>query len=55
MCMLRQGCSLSILHRTCEKVHWGVRLCALGMSNILHMPFYFKPRGVKKYSIPYVM
>ena len=55
MCMLRQGCSLSMLHRTCEKVHWGVRLCALGMSNILHMPFYFKPRGVKKYSIPYVM
>ena len=34
MCMLRQGCSQSMLHRTCEKLHggswvgillWGVR------------------------------
>ena len=36
MGMLRQGCSLSILHRTCEKVHGGVRLGGLGMPNILH-------------------
>ena len=42
MCMLRQGCSLNMLHRTCEKAHGGVRLGALGMPNILHMPFYFK-------------
>ena len=34
MCMLRQGCSLSMLHRTCEKVPWGVRLGGLGMQNI---------------------
>ena len=44
MCMLRQGCSLSMLHRTCEPVHWSVRLDGLGMPNILHMPLYFKPR-----------
>ena len=24
MCMLRQGCSLSMLHRTCEKLHGGL-------------------------------
>ena len=41
MCMLRQGCSLSILHRTCENMHEGVSLCGLGMPNILHMPFLF--------------
>ena len=41
--MLRQECSLSMLHRTCEKVHVGVRLGGLGMPNILSMPFYFKP------------
>ena len=51
MCMLRQGCSLSMLQRTCEKMHGGVRFGGLSMPNILHMPFYFKPRGVKKYSI----
>ena len=54
MCMLRQGCSLSMLHRTCEKVHGGVRLDGLGMPNILCMPF-FKPRSVKKYSISYMV
>ena len=52
MCMLRQGCSLSILHRTCENMHEGVGLCGLGMPNILHMPFYFRPRGIEKHSIP---
>ena len=31
MCMYRQGCSLSMLHRTCEKLHWGVRLGGLSM------------------------
>ena len=55
MCMLRQGCSLSMLHRTCENVHGGVRLCGLGMPNILCMLFYFKPRGIKKYSIPFMV
>ena len=49
--MLRQRYSLSMLHRTCEYVQGGVRLGRLGMPNILHMPFYFKPRGIKKYSI----
>ena len=36
--MLRQGCSLGMLHRTCENVHGGVRLGGLGMPNILCMP-----------------
>ena len=30
-------------------------LGGLGMSNILCMSFYFKPRGIKKYSIPYMV
>ena len=41
MCMLRQGCSLSMLHRTCKKVHGGIRLGGLGMPNIMHMFFLF--------------
>ena len=45
--MFRQGCSLSVLHGYCEKVYGGVRLAALGMPNILCMPFYFKPWGIK--------
>ena len=52
--MLRQGCSLSMLYRTCEYEHGDVRLGGLGMPNILNMPFYFKLRGIKKYSIPYL-
>ena len=52
--MLREACSLSTLYRTCENVHGGVRLGGLGMPNILHIPFYFKPRDIKKYSIPYM-
>ena len=55
MCMLRQGCFLSMLHRTCEKLHEGVRLGGLGMSNTLDITSYFKPRCIKKYSIPYIM
>ena len=55
MCMLRQGCSLSMLHRTCEKVHGGARWGGPGMPNILCMPFYFKARGVKKYPIPFMV
>ena len=55
MCMLRQGCSLSILHRTCENMHEGVGLCGLGMPNILYKPFYFKTRGIEKYCIPCMM
>ena len=30
---LRQGCSLSMLHRTYEKMHGGVRLGGLSMPN----------------------
>ena len=26
MCMHRQGCSLTMLHRSCKKVHGGIRL-----------------------------
>ena len=43
MHMLRQRCALSMLHRTCENVHGGVRLGGLGMPNIMYRPFYFKP------------
>ena len=53
--MLRQGCSLSMLHRTCEKLHGGVRLGGLCMLKIMHMPFYFKPRGNKENPIPYMV
>ena len=55
MHMLRQGCSLSIFHITCENVHGGIRLGGWDMPNILHIPFYFKSRGIKKYSIPYML
>ena len=48
MYMLRQGCFLSMLLRTCEKVHGGIRLAGLGMPNILCIPFYFKPMDIKK-------
>ena len=41
MHMPRQGCSLNMLHRTCEKVHGGVRLVGMGILNMLHMPFLF--------------
>ena len=41
MHMFRQGCPLSMLHRTCEKVYGGFRLGGLGIPNILHMPFLF--------------
>ena len=53
--MLRQGYSLDMLQGTCETVHGGVRLGGLGTPNILHMPFHFKPRGIKKYSISYMV
>ena len=52
--MLKQGCSLSMFHRTCENVNGGVRLDGLGIPNILPMP-YFKPRGIMKYPIPYMV
>ena len=55
MHMLRQGSPLSMLHRICEKVHGGVGLGGLGMAKILCMPFYFKTRDVKKYSISYMV
>ena len=53
--MLRQGCSLSKLHKACEKLQGHVRLGALSMPNILHMPLYFKPRDVKENPIPYMV
>ena len=40
MCMFRQGCSLSMLHGTFEKLHGGVRLSRLSIPNILCMPLY---------------
>ena len=46
MCMLRQWCSLSMLHRTCENMYRDVRLGRLNMPNgwcTLHMLIYFKP------------
>ena len=55
MCMLRQECSLSMLHTTYAKLHGGVRLGGLSMPNIMCMPFYFKPKGIKKNSIPYMV
>ena len=55
MCMLRPRCCLSMLHRTCEHVHGGDRLSGMGMPNILHIPFYFKSRGVKKCPMPYMV
>ena len=55
MCMLREGCSLSMLHTTCEKLHRGVWSGGLSMSNIMCMHFYFEPRGIKMYSIPYIV
>ena len=55
MCMLRQECSLSMLHRNCKKMHGGVRLGGLSMPNIMHMPFYVKPRGIKKSPITYMV
>ena len=53
MCILRQGCSLSMLHRTCEKVHGGVRLGGLRLPNIMYMPCYLNPGDINKYPIPY--
>ena len=55
MHMLRQWCSLRMLHRTCEEMHGSVRLCGLAMPNSFCTPIYFEARGVKKYSIPYVI
>ena len=58
MCMLRQWSSLSMPHRTCENMHGSVGLGGLSMPNgwcILCMPIYFKPWGIKKYSVPYVV
>ena len=49
MHMLRQGCSLTMLHRTCETLHGGDRLGGLGKPNILCISFYFMPSGMKKY------
>ena len=55
MHMLRQWWSLSMPHRTCEKLHGGVRLGGLSMPNIIGMPFYFKSRGIKKNPVPYMV
>ena len=53
MYMLRQRFSLSMFHRTYENVHGDVRLGGLDMPNILCIPF--KPRGIKKCPIPYMV
>ena len=55
MHMPRQGYSLSILHRTCEKLHGVVRLGGLSMPNILCILLYVKPKGVKENPIPYMV
>ena len=58
MHMLRQYCSLSMLHRTCKNMHGGVWLGGLRMPNGWHtlcMPIYFKAWGIKKYSVPYMV
>ena len=50
MCMLRQWCSLSMLHRNCENVPRGVRLGRLSMPSgwcTLWIPIYFKPYMVQ--------
>ena len=44
-----------MLHRTCEKLHGGVRLGGLSIPSILYMPLNFQPRGVKMYSLPYMV
>ena len=56
--MLRQWCSLSMLHRPCEYMHRDVRLSGLSIPNgwyTLCMPIYFKPWHIKKYTIPYMV
>ena len=46
--MVRQGCSLSMLYKTCEKLKGHVRLGGLSMPNILCMLFYFKSRVLRR-------
>ena len=41
MHIVRQGCSLSMLHKTCEKVHGGVMLGGLNMPQYLAHAFLF--------------
>ena len=53
--MPRQGCSLSILHRACENMHWGVGLRGFGMPNILHSLFILSLKSIRNYSVIYVM
>ena len=57
MCMLRQWCSLSMLHRTCEYMHgvlgWGISMPSGWCILCTHI--YFKPRGIKMYSFPYLV
>ena len=56
--MLRQWCSLSMLHRTCENMLGGVWLGGLSMPNgwcTMCMPIYVKPWDIKKYSVPYMV
>ena len=58
MCILRQWCSLSMLHRSCENMYGGVGFGGLSMLNgwcSLWMPIYFKPWGIEKYSVPYMV
>ena len=54
MCMLRQGCSVNMLHGICEKcmgmlgrVDWACPISCICL-------FILSLWGVKKYSIPYI-
>ena len=56
MNMCRQWCSPRIIHRTCEYMHWGVRLGGLNMPNgwyTLHMHIILSC-GVLRRTVTYI-
>ena len=53
MCMLRQGCLLSMLHRTCENVHGVLGWIEKGMTIILCIPFILSP-GVLRSTLSHI-
>ena len=56
--MLGQWCSLSMHHRTCENMPWGIGLGGPSMPTgwcTLQMYIYFQPWGNTKYSVPYIV
>ena len=58
MHLLRPRYGLGMLRGTYEIVHGGARLQGLSMTNggcALPMPIYFKPWGIKKCPVPYMM